>query len=127
MFDHLPVSVDRPGPGDEPFSRAAEFARTVPVLVTKDLDESAQEFVSTFIRHVAMVAGYSENRIATIAHVKALLLSALANDEGACSSAWRAIYQTIAEIVAMKNSPPDARSAHYLQAFIRENGDLARE
>ena len=91
------------------------------------LDESAQTFIATFIPHVASVVGYGENRIVTISRVKTLLLDALSHADGASSDAWRALYQTIAEIVAAKHAHSARGSRIYLKSFLRENGDLAHD
>jgi hypothetical protein len=96
------------------------------------LDENALTFVATFMTHVAMVAGYPANRIATIervktiVHVKTLLLAAMADRDGDSSSAWSTLHRTIAEIVATSNVARNAHGARaYLETFVQENHDLA--
>jgi hypothetical protein len=91
------------------------------------LDENAHEFVSQFVSHVAAIIGYGSDRIVTIARVKALLLTALADDARASTDAWRALYRTITELVRPQ-ARGGARYAHaYLQSFIHDNGDLAHD
>jgi len=90
------------------------------------LDESTHEFISTFMSHVAAVAGYGENRIAVIAYIKMLLLAAIATGDVDSSLQWSTLHRAIAELVACADYAPDARHAHaYLQAFLRENHDLS--
>jgi hypothetical protein len=89
------------------------------------LDESAHEFISTFMSNVATVAGGGSQCIKTVAQVKTLLLAAIA---GGSASAWSALYRRVDRIVATAGDVTDARRAHeYLQSFISENGDLARD
>ncbi len=88
------------------------------------LDASAHDFIATFMAHVTTVAGYDENRLATIARVKVLLLAALAGGDGA-AGAWSMLHRTIAEMVPANAAVRNARGAFaYLQSFIRENEDL---
>ncbi len=89
------------------------------------LDEGAHEFISTFVSHVAAVAGYGENRIVTIARAKALLLAALERGQDGSAQAWSELHQTIAGIVVANDALHARSSRAYLQSFIEENGDLA--
>ncbi len=91
------------------------------------LDESAHQFIATFMAHVTTVAGYDENRLATIARVKVLLLAALAAGDAA-ASAWYLLHRTIAELIPENAAVRNSHGAFaYLQSFIRENGDLAHD
>jgi hypothetical protein len=90
------------------------------------LDESAHDFIATFMAHVATAAGYHENRPAIIARVNVLLLAALAAGDGA-SSAWNLLHRAITEIVPKNDAQRNTSRAHaYLQSFIKENEDLVR-
>jgi hypothetical protein len=101
---------------------------TLDVPPSAALDESAHEFISTFMTHVATISGYGMNRIVTIARVKTLLLAAIARGGDAPSTAWSRLHHAIAELVATIDAGYDMHDAHdYLQSFIRENGDLAHE
>ncbi len=91
------------------------------------LDESAQTFIASFMSNVVTVAGDGRERIPTIARVETLLLTAVANGEGASSHAWRALHRAITELVMTPEPPIDRSDAHvYLRSFVRENGDLAQ-
>ncbi len=91
------------------------------------LDASARAFMATFIAHVTTIVGDDQSRLAAVARTKVLLLAALAGGDGA-ASAWNLLYRTVADIVPKKNSARAKRIAHaYLQSFVRENGDLARD
>jgi hypothetical protein len=103
----------------EPISKSETYEQTEP-------DDEAGELVSTFVCHVAAVAR-GERRIETIVCSKALIIAALTNGEGPHSSAWRTLYQYIAQICAVGDDASNTRSAQYLRAFIRENDDLACE
>ncbi len=90
------------------------------------LDESASEFISTFMTHVSRVSGYGIHRVVTIARVKTLLLAAIERGDDASSTAWSALHHAIAQLVATADAAYDTYGAHvYLQSFIRENDDLA--
>ena len=89
------------------------------------LDESAHEFISTFMSHVATATGYGTNRIATIAGIKTLLLAAIERGDEA-TSAWHTLYRAITRLLTPSGATNETHSAYaYLQAFISENVDLA--
>ncbi len=91
------------------------------------LDAGARAFMATFIAHVTTLAGDDQSHLATIARTKVLLLAALGGGDAA-ASAWNLLYRTVAEIVPKKNSARHKRAAYaYLQSFVRENRDLARD
>jgi hypothetical protein len=89
------------------------------------LDESAHEFISTFMSHVATVVGYGENRLVTLACVKSLLLAALTSPDAALTEPWRAVYRAITEILAANGASSRFSARLYLEAFLDDNGDLA--
>jgi hypothetical protein len=90
------------------------------------LDESAREFIATFMSNVARVAGDGNASFTTLARVETLLEDALTGGTGGSARAWSELYQTIEAVVSTGRRAGDARRAHaYLRAFMRENGDLA--
>jgi len=92
------------------------------------LDESAHEFISTFMEHVTTLTGYNKTRLTTIAGIKTLLLAALAHPDDASSTAWRGLYRSIDALVDAALYAHDTRTAHaYLRSFVQENGDLAHD
>jgi hypothetical protein len=98
---------------------------TLDVPPSSMLDESAHQFISTFMSHVAEVSGYGADRLVTVARLKTLLLAAIAYGAGGPSTAWGALYRATGELLAAADGAPDRDGAHaYLRAFIRENTDL---
>jgi hypothetical protein len=98
---------------------------TVAVHPSAAIEDSANEFAGEFMLHVATAVGFGENRVARIAHVKVMLMTAIASGNGA-SSAWRTLYTTIADLVATAgNARYTLASRDYLRAFLDENWDLA--
>jgi len=91
-----------------------------------ELDENARSFVTTFVEHVATIAGDDRNRMAIVARVHVLLFAALTGDDGA--SAWHMLHRAITTIVEDEHSARNARSAYaYLRSFVTENADLAHD
>ncbi len=89
-------------------------------------DDDTQRFVSTFMTYVATLAGYRANRIATIADVEALLLSAITSRDGASSPSWTALYRAVDHVLVRSSYARDTRVAYvYLTKFLDENRDLA--
>jgi hypothetical protein len=96
------------------------------VYSSASLEESANEFAGEFMLHVATAVGYGENRVARIAHVKVVLMTAMASPGGGSSPAWRALYKTIDELLATASDVRYTLSSRaYLRAFLDENQDLA--
>jgi hypothetical protein len=89
------------------------------------LDACADQFVSTFVSHVAAMIGHGEQRIATILEIEGLVIAALTNSGRPDSSSWRILHQTIIDIVETRADTLNERSAQYLRSFMRENDDLA--
>ncbi len=91
------------------------------------LDESAHQFIATFMTNVATVSGYGTNRIVTIARIKTLLLAAIGTGEVAPSTAWSMLHHAVADLIAAPDAPHETHGARdYLGTFLEENGDLAR-
>jgi len=91
---------------------------------TAALDESAQEFIGTFMSQVASVTNVSETR----ARIETLLLSAITLGDGSAATTWSMLHRAIAAIVPTGDGSDKRGNAHaYLQSFIRENADLADE
>jgi hypothetical protein len=96
---------------------------TAQALPAVALDETANGFISTFMAHVATLAGYGKNRLTTIATIKTLLLAALKRGD---ATDWRTLYHAVDELVDGAIYAHDTKFAYtYLCSFIQENVDLA--
>ena len=91
------------------------------------LDAGARELLATFVAHVVTIASYDRSCVAMIEPINVLLLAALSGGAGA-PIAWSMLYRMISKIVSRPNRGGQAQHAYaFLQSFIRENEDLARD
>jgi hypothetical protein len=93
--------------------------------INLELDDGASAFVTEFISNIATVAGYRDDRLATIYGVKVQLLAALAGGTSASNDAWRSLYRSVSAVVDAAAGETNTRALAYLREFLRDNADLS--